>query len=1639
MNKKAAMAAIALSLVLFGCLAEPRAQAGKVFAAAIIPPKGPCSPPLQGDWNVSGNEDCKEGVIALNGNIRVSGSLALNNVTVYFNSTRNGEFGILVRENGSLSIKNNSMIASTTEFKYDFRAMPGSDLWIEDSVVRDSGYSEEKPGPVAETNASIRNSIFTGNFVGLTLENAQGATVDSSLFSSNIMYGLHALNTSQSAIRGNRFDQNGGQGLFIDLSEDNAIENNTYFMTTSFETLISCEGMQCNAVQAMSQAEFTINARTSAPTSGITLRELIPRGWIVIKTNGGKVSEYNDTYMSIEWDISFSADQASKKFTLIAPPQAGEYYFYTEFASAKSDPSIVQVPGEPSESQPQPENKTEKRKNPKASKFDIVPDFANYSDLKKARVYLGKKDAGMVNWTGKVNASNADFDKEVKFGKGWVYVNSSGLDESFNSSALVTFFGLPYESTPQILADRAPCLECYIISYTGGTLVFQVPHFTNYSTNSTANSNLTIYDYNDPEGGSRNYNSSALVTFYANYTNRTSGAPIKATGDGGRCNIRFSIAPTGPYAMIFNVTGKSVYEYNRTIAPRGTYTWNVTCTATRYNIMQLLDSVTIANSPPNQTTPVLNSSSLGNTSSENLTCYNQTTRDADSDTVINAYDWRLNGSSIAVLNMPFDTNSSTSAKDYSSFGNNGAVTSTAWTSSGKSGGAYSFNGASSIITIANSQSINITEKITMSAWVTANTLDDWDVIMFKATDDSWADGYALYYFGGEICAYVNEYSAYSACKTFGTGSTWTMVTATYDGSVLSLYLNGTLAKTSEFSTSIATNSVPLAIGMTHYSSYPWDGNIDEVLVYNRSLSPEQVTALYNLQYGTIARQEISRYENWSVTVTPNDNPPGAEGASLSTANLTVKNSPPTHSTPVLNSSRGLNTTFENLTCYNQSTSDFEGDSVVNVYDWRANNRSIAVLNMPFETNSSSSVKDYSDLGKNGNVSATGPVWTTNGRVGGAYEFDGVDDQINLSSNAYNTMGSGTIAFWFKPGDQGADGGYMFSAHRYKGSNPEYYSMWFRVQDTNGTHGTLNSDWIGYSLDFLNVDFSYNITLNEWHFLAYTSDSNGNRFYLDGQDISDLGTYGGYTWKSSNAFFLNTVAYEGGLTTYYRLGVLYNASDGFGPFNGTIDELRIYNRSLSAQQISALYSLEHDKIVSQELMTGDVWKAAVTPNDGQANADGTTQMSNSLTLGSCGTIGAPGEYELTGNAMSNGTCITISADNVTLNCSGYSITGDSSGNGIQLIGASNATLRDCAIYNFSNGIYFSGSSSNRVLGDWTYWGSSTDGLYNNLCGIRFDSSSNNVVENTSLSNYDCDFALESGSGDNTALNDLFSQPPITVVDEDSNLTLGWYARVEVNEPDFGVFVPGAEVNVSDAFGNLVFSGLALSPADNGFTGATEWFAANDTVVRNESLGNVSYNEYAVNASREPFYENLATGSYGITERHQTLVIDLLYYSIDFNSSETTGGEAWKMSRYDLARSGRTSSLAPTTSNVSWTASTGLAFSEPIAWGGAVFAGASDGYMHALNQTDGSELWSVPINGSTLDSPALSNSILYFTVSPQVTLMLSSSVVWFSPEPAATGFDSIDTANAAMQAKANMPIQFFIIMTPQQTLVTSMDWL
>ncbi len=326
---------------------------------------------------------------------------------------------------------------------------------------------------------------------------------------------------------------------------------------------------------------------------------------------------------------------------------------------------------------------------------------------------------------------------------------------------------------------------------------------------------------------------------------------------------------------------------------------------------------------------------------------------------------------------------------------------------------------------------------------------------------------------------------------------------------------------------------------------------------------------------------------------------------------TIKNdTAPTQSIPILNSSTGNNLTTDNLTCYNQSTYDVDGDSVTNVYNWYKNGSAIAVLNMPFDNyiaNASiaDSIKDYSGYGNNGtggggNPDKT-PTWVSDGKVGGAYKFDGVNDYIDVGNNpSLNITKAITIEAWVYPLEQSS--GTVYKGVITKGGRWDtsssyqlyYYNYGINGQMRWGT-GTDNYTSVGYA-----------ISNNQWVYAVLTLDTNGNvKLYVNGILRSSNSLPAGEEMLSNtNSVWTGDTSTDSG-------------SSEVRQFNGTIDEVKIYNHSLSASQIYQNYLDTKDghsnrrTIVSDETAKGDDWTCEITPND--ARKDGNTLNSSNLTI------------------------------------------------------------------------------------------------------------------------------------------------------------------------------------------------------------------------------------------------------------------------------------------------------------------------------------------------------------------------------------------------------------------------------------------
>ena len=207
--------------------------------------------------------------------------------------------------------------------------------------------------------------------------------------------------------------------------------------------------------------------------------------------------------------------------------------------------------------------------------------------------------------------------------------------------------------------------------------------------------------------------------------------------------------------------------------------------------------------------------------------------------------WTFDGPSI-------DWHTNTVA-DMSGQGNTGTLISMSTTSSptpGKIGQALNFNGSSNYIDLGMPFSLVISNAITLSVWEKSSVGN-----VQQSMISRW---------GGS--------SSYSLVKNFATGGTpnevkflvsgtsnvrldasatlddgkWHLVTATYNGAIQAIYVDGTLVASQESTGSITDNGGPVTIGNQWVTSDQYfNGQLDDVRIYNRALSASEIKQLYN--------------------------------------------------------------------------------------------------------------------------------------------------------------------------------------------------------------------------------------------------------------------------------------------------------------------------------------------------------------------------------------------------------------------------------------------------------------------------------------------------------------------------------------------------------------------------------------------------------------------------------------------------------------------------------------------------------------------------------------------------------------------------------------------------------------------------
>lgn len=160
------------------------------------------------------------------------------------------------------------------------------------------------------------------------------------------------------------------------------------------------------------------------------------------------------------------------------------------------------------------------------------------------------------------------------------------------------------------------------------------------------------------------------------------------------------------------------------------------------------------------------------------------------------------------------------------------------TTSGKYMNAGSFDGTNDYLITSSNVLDPSTTDFTISAWFKTTSTTDTGIV---SQQDGSGTGRTLLYQASSTISTNIAGSPVSGTTTISTG-TWYMGTVTKSGTTVSVYLNGKLEGTGIRTAESATGS--WVIGANKLLATNWAGNIDDLRVYKRALTPSQVSALY---------------------------------------------------------------------------------------------------------------------------------------------------------------------------------------------------------------------------------------------------------------------------------------------------------------------------------------------------------------------------------------------------------------------------------------------------------------------------------------------------------------------------------------------------------------------------------------------------------------------------------------------------------------------------------------------------------------------------------------------------------------------------------------------------------------------------
>jgi hypothetical protein len=199
-----------------------------------------------------------------------------------------------------------------------------------------------------------------------------------------------------------------------------------------------------------------------------------------------------------------------------------------------------------------------------------------------------------------------------------------------------------------------------------------------------------------------------------------------------------------------------------------------------------------------------------------------------------------------VAEYSFDEAEGATAADLTGAGRAAIIEGATRTPHGRYGGALQFDGENDSVSIPASPGLDVEEEFTLEAWVRSEGANNWAPVISKEKGSGKVQPWYLYAgswksnlpFGGLEGEAPGEVDTYAGDQI--PEDTWTHLAFTFDGAKTRLYVNGELVGEEAGSAPCVVNG-RIEIGADQNENF-FKGRIDEVRIYNRSLSAGEVAA-----------------------------------------------------------------------------------------------------------------------------------------------------------------------------------------------------------------------------------------------------------------------------------------------------------------------------------------------------------------------------------------------------------------------------------------------------------------------------------------------------------------------------------------------------------------------------------------------------------------------------------------------------------------------------------------------------------------------------------------------------------------------------------------------------------------------------